>query len=94
MAAAARRWLVGSGIRSRTWLRPVLRTNVSATDNQHQPSDAIDERAAGNADQAAARGAPALGRPAHNVFLLTVLLIGGLMGVAAILVVWSLGKYL
>lgn len=67
---------------------------MSVIDNQHQPYDAIDERAAGKADQAAARGAPALGRPAHNVFLLTALLIGGLMGVAAILVVWSPGKYL
>lgn len=67
---------------------------MNATDDQHQPSDAIDERAAGKADQAAARSAPVLGRPAHNVFLLTALLTGGLMGVVAILVVWSLGKYM
>jgi hypothetical protein len=67
---------------------------VSATDNQHQPSDANDERAAGKADHAAAQGEPAIGRPAHRVFLLTALLIGGLMGGAALVIVWSLGKYI
>ena len=67
---------------------------MSATNNQHQPSEAIDEQAAGEADQAATGGVPALGRPAHKAFLVTALLIGGLMGGVAILIVWSLGKYL
>jgi hypothetical protein len=59
---------------------------VSATDNQHQhPTRLTSGR---QARQTRPPGA------AHNVFLPTALLIGGLTRVAAILVAWSLGKYL
>lgn len=67
---------------------------MSAIDDQDKPSDADDGRPVSAGDHAAAPGAPALDRLTHKVFRAAAIVIGSLMGVAAILINWYVEKFL
>lgn len=67
---------------------------MSAIDDQDKPSDADDGRPMSTEDYADPPGTPAPDRRTRNVFWTTAIVIGGLMGGAAILINWTVGKLL
>lgn len=67
---------------------------MNGIDHQRKPADVDDARPVNTEDHAGPPAAPASDRQTHNVFRATAIVIGALMGGAAILIDWTVGKLL
>ena len=65
---------------------------MNTIDHQKKPADADDARPVNTEDHTDLPGTQAPDHQTHNVFRATAVVIGGLMGGAAILINWTVGK--